>query len=72
MVNNYLFYTLVMCFIYGLEGIVQNGFARLNELLKWYQYTLGVIVAGFGVRSASKFFGRKVVKIMTFMTVILI
>jgi len=26
----------------------------------WYQYTLGVIVAAsFGVRSATKFFGRK-------------
>ena len=51
---------LVMCFIPGLEGIVQNGFARLNELPEWYQYTLGVIVAAsFGVRSASKFFGRK-------------
>ena len=39
---------------------VSNGFARLNELPEWYQYTLGVIVAAsFGVRSASKFFGRK-------------
>ena len=51
---------LVMCFIPGMEEIVSNGFARLNELPEWYQYTLGVIVAAsFGVRSASKFFGRK-------------
>lgn len=51
---------LVMCFIPGMEEIVQNGFARLNELPEWYQYTLGVIVAAsFGVRSATKFFGKK-------------
>ena len=49
-----------MCFIPGMEDIVSNGFARLNELPEWYQYTLGVIVAAsFGVRSASKFFGRR-------------
>ena len=51
---------LVMCFIPGMEDIVSNGFAGLNELPEWYQYTLGVIVAAsFGVRSASKFFGRR-------------
>ena len=51
---------LVMCFIPGMEDIVSNGFARLNELPEWYQYTLGVIVAAsFGVRSASKFFGSR-------------
>jgi len=51
---------LVMAFIPGMEEVVANGFARLNALLEWYQYSLGVIVAAsFGVRSASKFFGKK-------------
>tara|TARA_B110000977_G_scaffold158677_1_gene202271 strand:+ start:49 stop:432 length:384 start_codon:yes stop_codon:yes gene_type:complete len=51
---------LVMAFIPGMEKVVENGFARLNEMPEWYQYSLGVIVAAsFGVRSASKFFGKK-------------
>ena len=40
--------------------IVSNGFAALEVMPEWYQYTLGVIVAAsFGIRSATKFFGRK-------------
>ena len=40
--------------------IVADGFAALSTMPDWYQYTLGVIVAAsFGVRSASKFFGKK-------------
>ena len=40
--------------------IVANGFAALEVMPEWYQYTLGVIVAAsFGIRSATKFFGRK-------------
>tara|TARA_R100001460_G_scaffold18281_4_gene38766 strand:- start:2309 stop:2695 length:387 start_codon:yes stop_codon:yes gene_type:complete len=40
--------------------ITENGFAALETMPQWYQYTLGVIVAAsFGVRSATKFFGRK-------------
>tara|TARA_R110001592_G_scaffold172949_6_gene411566 strand:+ start:3359 stop:3742 length:384 start_codon:yes stop_codon:yes gene_type:complete len=51
---------LVMAFIPGMEEVVANGFARLNEMPEWYQYSLGVIVAAsFGVRSASKFFGKR-------------
>ena len=51
---------LVLAFIPGMEEVVKNGFARLNEMPEWYQYSLGVIVAAsFGVRSASKFFGKK-------------
>jgi len=51
---------LVMAFIPGMEKVVENGFARLNEMPEWYQYSLGVIVAAsFGVRSATKFFGKK-------------
>ena len=40
--------------------IVSEGFAALDTMPDWYQYTLGVIVAAsFGVRSATKFFGKK-------------
>ena len=38
--------------------IVAEGFAALETMPDWYQYTLGVIVAAsFGLRSATKFFG---------------
>lgn len=50
---------LVFCGDYGRE-IVANGFTALETMPDWYQYTLGVIVAAsFGVRSATKFFGKK-------------
>jgi hypothetical protein len=52
---------LVLVFL-GDTGrdIVANGFAALETMPDWYQYTLGVIVAAsFGVRSATRFFGRK-------------
>ena len=52
---------LVLVFL-GDTGrdIVANGFAALETMPDWYQYTLGVIVAAsFGIRSATKFFGRK-------------
>jgi hypothetical protein len=43
-----------------MEGIVEQGFAQLEAMPDWYQYSLGVIVAAsFGVRSATKFFGKK-------------
>jgi len=50
---------LVFCGDWGRE-IVANGFAALETMPTWYQYTLGTIVAAsFGVRSATKFFGKK-------------
>ena len=40
--------------------VTEQGFAALEVMPDWYQYTLGVIVAAsFGVRSATKFFGGK-------------
>ena len=51
---------LILAFVPGMEDVVANGFARLNEMPEWYQYSLGVIVAAsFGVRSATKFFGKR-------------
>ena len=50
---------LILAFIPGMEEVVANGFAQLNSMPQWYQYSLGVIVAAsFGVRSATKFFGK--------------
>jgi|TARA_A200000159_G_scaffold96197_1_gene89245 hypothetical protein len=51
---------LILAFVPGMEEVVANGFAQLNAMPEWYQYSLGVIVAAsFGVRSATKFFGKK-------------
>ena len=51
---------LVLAFIPGMEGVVANGFQQLEAMPQWYQYSLGIIVAAsFGVRSATKFFGKK-------------
>jgi len=51
---------LILAFIPGMEQVVANGFAQLQAMPEWYQYSLGVIVAAsFGVRSATKFFGKK-------------
>ena len=51
---------LILAFVPGMEEIVANGFRQLQEMPEWYQYSLGVIVAAsFGVRSATKLFGKK-------------
>jgi hypothetical protein len=51
---------LILAFIPGMEEVVANGFSQLEMMPEWYQYSLGVIVAAsFGVRSATKFFGKK-------------
>ena len=50
---------LSFCGDWGRE-IVQNGFAALEAMPQYYQYTLGVIVsASFGTLAATKFFGKK-------------
>lgn len=51
---------LILAFIPGMEEVVANGFLQLEMMPEWYQYSVGVIVAAsFGVRSATKFFGKK-------------
>ena len=51
---------LILAFIPGMEEVVANGFQQLEQMPEWYQYSLGVIVAAsFGVRIATKFFGKK-------------
>jgi hypothetical protein len=42
------------------RSVTEQGFAALEVMPDWYQYTLGVIVAAsFGIRSATRFFGSK-------------
>ena len=51
---------IILAFIPGMEDIVSRGFQQLEQMPEWYQYSLGVIVAAsFGVRSATKLFGKK-------------
>ena len=50
---------LSFCGDWGRQ-IVHDGFMSLQQMPDWYQISLGCIVAAsFGIRSASKFFGRK-------------
>ena len=50
---------LSFCGDWGRE-IVTNGFAALESMPDYYQYTVGTIVAAsFGTRAATKFFGKK-------------
>jgi hypothetical protein len=49
---------LSFCGEFG-RSAVADGFAALEAMPDWYQYTLGVIVASsFAVRSATKFFRK--------------
>ena len=50
---------LAFCGDWGNQ-IVQAGFTALEVMPTWYQYSLGGIVsASIGMRSVSKFFGKK-------------
>ena len=50
---------MILAFVPGMEGVVQQGFAQLEAMPEWYQYSLGVIVAAsFGIRSATKIFRK--------------
>tara|TARA_R100000951_G_scaffold81170_1_gene68922 strand:+ start:1190 stop:1534 length:345 start_codon:yes stop_codon:yes gene_type:complete len=45
----------VLSFVPGMEGVVKEGFARLNELPDWYQNILYVtILAGLGLKGLDK------------------
>ena len=51
---------LLLCFLPFTVEYVERGFEALAMTPDWYRYTLGVIVsASFGIRGASKFFGKK-------------
>ena len=51
---------LILAFVPGAEHIVQSGFAQLETMPEWYQYSLGgIIAASFGVRGCTMCFGKK-------------
>lgn len=51
---------LILAFIPSMVPYVKDGFAVLEQMPKWYQYALSVIVAAsFGVRSAIGFIKAK-------------
>ena len=51
---------LIMCFIPSMVPYVQDGFAVLETMPNFYQYTLSVIVAAsFGVRSVIGIMNKK-------------
>ena len=51
---------LIMCFIPSMVPYVQDGFAVLETMPTFYQYTLSVIVAAsFGVRSVIGIMNKK-------------
>tara|TARA_Y100001951_G_scaffold97635_1_gene97539 strand:- start:427 stop:810 length:384 start_codon:yes stop_codon:yes gene_type:complete len=51
---------LLLCFLPFTVEYVERGFEALSQTPDWYKYTLGVIVsASFGIKGASKFFGKK-------------
>jgi hypothetical protein len=50
---------LAFCGEWG-RNIVTDGFTALDAMPDYYRYTLGAIVsASFGIRGATKFFGKK-------------
>ena len=51
---------LLLCFLPFTVEYVERGFEALSRTPDWYKYVLGVIVsASFGIRGATKFFGKK-------------
>ena len=51
---------LLLCFLQFTVEYVERGFQALAMTPDWYKYTLGVIVsASFGIKGATKFFGKK-------------
>ncbi len=51
---------LLLCFLPFTVEYVERGFEALAMTPDWYKYTLGVIVsASFGIKGATKMFGKK-------------
>src|SRR5210317_2144295 len=50
---------MILAFIPGMDGVVQQGFAQLDSMPDWYQVSLSVIIAAsFGIRSVTKLFKK--------------
>jgi len=51
---------MILCFIPGLEGVVEHGFTQLQKAPDWYMYALlTAISASFGIRGFKQFLGKK-------------
>ena len=51
---------MILCFIPGLEGVVEHGFTQLSKAPDWYMYALlTAISASFGIRGFKQFLGVK-------------
>ncbi len=51
---------MILCFIPGMEGVVQHGFEQLQAAPDWYMYALlTAISASFGIRGFKQFIGKK-------------
>lgn len=51
---------VALCFVPGLEQVVENGFDRLSTLPSWYQnLVLVVCLSAIGIRGGKQFFGGK-------------
>ena len=51
---------LLLCFLPFTVEYVERGFEALAMTPDWYKFTLGVIVsASFGIKGATKMFGKK-------------
>ena len=47
---------VILVFIPGMEEVVKNGFARLNELPEWYTYLVFLVCsAALGIKGVDKF-----------------
>ena len=50
---------MILAFVPGMDDIVHHGFQQLEAMPKWYQYSLGcVVAASFGIRGATKLFKK--------------
>ena len=50
---------VILCFVPGLETVVQNGFDRLAELPDWYTWLVFTVCsAAIGIRGGKQFFKR--------------
>lgn len=51
---------MILCFIPGLEGVVEHGFTQLQKAPDWYMYALlTAISASFGIRGFKQFLGGR-------------
>lgn len=51
---------MIMAFIPGMRGVVDDGFNVLESCPEWYQYLIGVVfAASFGIKKVTDIFASK-------------